>query len=107
MLSGSSYGDETSQTTTTTSTTMYSQQQPRNTGLIATVAKQPGPTYSNYQQPTSQESDSMQTESEISGIHFVRSTQQQQPSTTSYYSTRPNFTKVYKTKIRISSDCFF
>ncbi len=143
-----SYGDETSQTSMTT-TTMYSQrqQQPRNTGLIATVAKQPGPTYSNYQLPTSQESDSMQTESETSGIRFARSIQQQpgptysnyqlsttqesdsmqtesetsgirfarsiqqqqqqpQPVTTSQYSTRPNFTKVYKTKTCISSVCF-
>jgi len=91
-----SYGDETSETSMTT-TTMYSQrqQQPRNTGLIATVAKQPGPTYSNYQLTTSQESDSMQTESETSGIRFARPIQpQQQTVTTSQYSTRPNFTKV-------------
>jgi alkaline phosphatase len=103
-----SYGDETSETSMTT-TTMYSQrqQQPRNTGLIATVAKQPGPTYSNYQLTTYQESDSMQTESETSGIRFARSIQpQQQTVTTSQYSTRPNFTKVYKTKTCISSVCF-
>jgi hypothetical protein len=88
-----SYGDKTS--TTTTTTTMYSQQQqqPRNTGLIATVAKQAGPTYSYYQQPLSHESDSMQTESETSTVNFTRSPQQ--PST-SYITSRPNFTKVYQ-----------
>ena len=84
-----SYGDDTSITTTTT--TMYSQQQPRNTGLIATVAKQAGPTYTYYQQPLSHESDSMQTESETSTVNFTRSSQQ--PST-SYITSRPNFTKV-------------
>lgn len=88
------YGEET----TTTTTTTYSQQQPRSTGLMATVAKQPGPTYSYYQQPTSQETDRMQTETETSEMRLIRSTQQPQPSTTSYYSTRPSFTKVYKIK---------
>ncbi len=94
-----SYGDDTSSTTTTTTTTRYSQQQQQqpwnNTGLIATVAKQAGPTVSHYQQPLSQESDSMQTESEISRIHFIRSTQEQPTPTTSYITTRPNFTKVH------------
>jgi len=87
-----SYGDETS---TTTTTTRYSQQQPRNTGLIATLAKQAGPTYTQYQQPLSQESDSMQTESETSTVNFTRSSQQ--PST-SYITSRPNFTKVCQQK---------
>jgi hypothetical protein len=78
---------------------MYSQQQPRHTGLIATVAKQPGPTYTQYQQVLSEESDRMQTESDTSTVYFNRSTQQQQqPSSTSYISTRPNFTKVYRKK---------
>jgi len=76
---------------------MYSQQQPRHTGLIATVAKQPGPTYTQYQQVLSEESDRMQTESDTSTVYFNRSTQQQ-PSSTSYISTRPNFTKVYRKK---------
>ncbi len=89
----SSYGDETSTTTTTTTNTTIYSQQPRNTGLIGTVARQPGPTTSYYQKPLSQESDSMQTESETSNTYFTRSTQQQ-PSSTSYTTTRPNFTKV-------------
>ncbi|CAF1082065.1 unnamed protein product, partial [Adineta steineri] len=84
----SSYGD---QTNTITTTTYSQQQQPRHTGLIATVAKQAGPTPSHYQLATTQEYDNMQTESEISPIHFNRSIQQD--SSTSYITTRPNFTK--------------
>lgn len=91
----SPYGDQTS--TTTTTTTMYSQQQqqPRNTtGLIATLAKQPGPNLTQYQQPFSQERDRVQTESETSTVHYTHSPQQHQDTTTSYITTRPNFTKV-------------
>jgi hypothetical protein len=82
-----SYEDDTSTTTTTTTTTRYSQQ-PRQTNLLATVAKQAGPTRSYYQQ----ESDSMQTESESSPSRTIHSTQQQ--SSDSYILSRPNFTKV-------------
>jgi nitrite reductase/ring-hydroxylating ferredoxin subunit len=93
----SPYGDQTS--TTTTTTTMYSQQQqqqqPRNTtGLIATLAKQPGPNLTQYQQPFSQERDRVQTESETSTVHYTHSPQQHQETTTSYITTRPDFTKV-------------
>jgi hypothetical protein len=80
-----SYGNDTT-TTTTTTATRYSQQ-PRNTSLLATVAKQAGPSTTYYQQ----ESDSMQTESETVPFHNLRSTQQ---STSSYISSQPNFTKV-------------
>ncbi|CAF0971766.1 unnamed protein product [Rotaria sordida] len=84
-----SYGDET-RTTTTTTTTRYSQQQqqqqPHSTGLIATLAKQPGPTVSYYQEP-----EDMQTESDITTTRVIHSTQQ--PTSTSYISTRPTFTK--------------
>ena len=80
-----SYGDETTST--------YSEkQQPHHTGLIATVAKQPGPTLSHYQQSIPHETDPMPIDSKISRIHFIRSPQHE--SSTSYFSTRPSFTKV-------------
>ena len=87
------YGDETT-TTTRTATTTYSQQQPQSSGLIATVAKQPGPSLSYYQQPVSHESDSMQTELETSSVRIFRSSEQ--PTSTSTISARPDFTKVWQ-----------
>ncbi|CAF4610426.1 unnamed protein product, partial [Rotaria sp. Silwood1] len=87
-----SYGDETRTTTTTTVYSQQQQQQPRSSGLIATVAKQPGPAITQYQQSYSQELEDMQTESETSMVRAIRSTQQQ-PTSTSYISTRPTFTK--------------
>jgi hypothetical protein len=88
----SPYEDDTSTTTTRTITSSYSQQQPQNNRLLATVARQAGPTVSHYQQPVSHESDSMQTESEASSVRYVHSSQQ--PTSTSVISSRPNFTKV-------------
>ena len=72
--------DEEDQSVITQYRTRYTQQ-PRNTNLLATVAKQPGPTPYYYRQ----ESDTMQTESESLPIHSIHSTQT---------SSQPNFTKV-------------
>lgn len=87
--SGPSYTDDnTSVTTTRTMTTTYSQQQPYGGHLRPTIAKQPGPTYS---QTDTHDLESMQTESDISSIHLIRSAQQ---PTTSYITSRPTFSKV-------------
>lgn len=89
-----SYGDDTRTTTTTSSTTRYTQQQqqPQDASLLAIVSKQPGPSY-NQPHGSYQQSDSMQTESDASTIHLIRSIQEQD-QTTSVITSRPNFTKV-------------
>ncbi|CAF3722525.1 unnamed protein product [Rotaria socialis] len=73
------------------SSTPENQQQQRNSGLVATVAKQAGPTYSQYQQYVSHEPEHMQTESTTSMIRYAYS--HEQPTSTSYITTKPNFTK--------------
>ncbi|CAF3985915.1 unnamed protein product, partial [Rotaria magnacalcarata] len=67
------------------------QQQQRSSGLVATVAKQAGPTYSQYQQYVPHEPEHMQTESATSIIRYAYS--HEQPTSTSYITTKPNFTK--------------
>lgn len=86
----SSYGDDTRTTTTTTRYTQQ-QQQSQDAHLLATIVKP---------QPSYQQSDSMHTESDASTIHLIRSTQEQD-QTTSYITSRPNFTKVCSAIVRI------
>lgn len=95
--SAPSYGDDNTSvaSTTRTMTTTYSQQ-PYNTNLRPMIARQPGPTYS---QTDTHDLESMQTESDVSSIHLIRSAPQPTASTTtttttSYIASRPTFSKV-------------
>ena len=58
----------------------------------AAAPRQPGPAYSPYQSTDAHELESMQTESDISSIHLIRSADQQ--SSSSYSLSRPTFSKV-------------
>lgn len=68
------------------------QQQQRSSGLVATLAKQAGPTLSHYEQYMSHQPEPMQTETTRSTIRYAYS--HEQPTTTSYTTSQPNFTKV-------------